>query len=287
LESFKDILTSIADWFKSRIINPFYGAFVVAWLALNWRVALALASDAPFRVKVSYVDTVLYPGPILPWIYCFVLPLLSALSYILLGPHVFRFLISYWRKQQGKTRVKIKLDDGLELISKEDAEALKQQVYDALLQKRYVEKRSQDQIAEFLQEMERLQQQISDLKKSNSELHTRTRERSDGTSVMPDGLISLHGISADLPERLLAALDRRGISREEVELLRIVGDFGPIKEQSQVVSATNFKFKNLNDAYNMLRTFRLVHDDPVNGYLITRAGKDVVQWVDLLNKTIG
>ncbi|MBW9335061.1 hypothetical protein FEE59_16225 [Herbaspirillum sp. RU 5E] len=287
MDAFKDILTSFADWFKSRIINPFYGAFVVAWLALNWRVALALASDVPFRDKVHYVDTVLYPGPILPWIYCLVLPLLSALSYIMLGPHVFRFLISYWRKQQGKTRVKIKLDDGLELISKEDAEALKQQVYDALLQKRYVERRSQDQIAEFLQEMERLQQQISDLKKANSELHTPNNGHAGGIAVMADGLISLNQIAADLPERLLAALERRGISKEEAELLRIIGDFGPIKDQTQVTSATNFKFKNLSGAYNMLRTFRLVYEDPVNGYMITQAGKDVVQWVDLLNKAIG
>ncbi|QBP76009.1 hypothetical protein E2K99_13780 [Herbaspirillum huttiense] len=281
MESLKEVASSIADWIKSRMVNPFYAAFLFAWLALNWRVVLALGSDVAFREKIAYIDNTLYPGAFFPWLYCFAYPLLSALLYVLLSPHIFRLLIRYWRREQLKTREGVKKDDGLELLSKEEADALQQKVYDALLQKRLVERKAIGETAEFVSEIARLKEEMDTLRKVNAQLHSDLKENSSAPEkVLVDGFTSLKEVNIPIGDRLLDALQRRGISREETEMLRAISAVGPVDGAARVIAATRHKFKDYTAAQNMLKSFRLI-EETRNGWVVNEAGVELLKWLEL------
>jgi len=76
----KEIIASIRKTSTERISNPFYGVFILTWLAFNWEaVAILLFSDLPMQERVRFINSAyslmfLYPllfailiTFILPW----------------------------------------------------------------------------------------------------------------------------------------------------------------------------------------------------------------------------
>lgn len=80
LEFIKEIVASLRKTSTERISNPFYGVFIMTWLAFNWEaVAIILFSDLPMQERVRFINSAyslifLYPllfaiflTFILPW----------------------------------------------------------------------------------------------------------------------------------------------------------------------------------------------------------------------------
>jgi hypothetical protein len=124
LETLKDILESVRDWFRTRFTNPLFAAFIVAWLTMNWRVVLALLSDVPYTQKISWLDKNLYPA----WwhwpAYGFVFPMAVALAYVVVSPPIFRVITTYYRKQQHKSAAALLLADAVKPLSPEEGQRL-------------------------------------------------------------------------------------------------------------------------------------------------------------------
>ncbi|MDF2462292.1 MAG: hypothetical protein K0Q43_527 [Ramlibacter sp.] len=133
METLKDVFESLRDWFKTRFTNPLFAAFVIAWLAMNWRVVLALFSDVPYRAKVEWIDFHLYPEPWHWPAYGFVFPMLVALFYVAFSPPIFRRITTYYRKEQHKSAAAMLAADAIKPISPDEAQRIIKERVDAKL----------------------------------------------------------------------------------------------------------------------------------------------------------
>ena len=108
-------LYEILDSVTKRLSNPFLVSFAISWAATNWKAILVGLSDEHYKVKFSYLETVLYAPDTNPiWrlilipliasgVYVFLMPLMTTLATITSG--LYDSLNEYTKAQVLRTRV--------------------------------------------------------------------------------------------------------------------------------------------------------------------------------------
>lgn len=93
-----DIATSVKAILYDRAKSPFWGAYAISWLVVNFQFLLVLFSDNDLRERLEILSYV-YTSPLKTVLY-FLIPVLAALFYILLWPRLDKHLISCWARLQ-------------------------------------------------------------------------------------------------------------------------------------------------------------------------------------------
>lgn len=162
MESVKDILFSIKDWFKDRIGNPFFAAFIFAWLVLNWRVALIVFDDLTAIEKIRMLDQKFFTGEWDWFIYSFWWPSILAMAYVIFSPPLFQLTSGYHRWQQHRSAKLILRVDKIEPLTQEQAQILRDDRLQARLELKDQIKKHQILQSEYLIEIDRLQKTLAE-----------------------------------------------------------------------------------------------------------------------------
>jgi len=128
METIRELTTSLRSYVRERLTNPVYGAFLVAWAVLNFRLILVLAGSGTWREKITYIDTRLYPeGMHWAW-YGFAYPFLVGVAFVMASPYLSRWATLFLRKRERDTLVRLLEIEGETPLTKEQANVLRQSV---------------------------------------------------------------------------------------------------------------------------------------------------------------
>lgn len=84
MNSIKELFLSFIESTKDRLKNPMIGAFVIAWIAVNWRfIAILFFSSKKIEDKISFIETNYFNLQHNLWI-----PLGIAVFYVLVLPYL-------------------------------------------------------------------------------------------------------------------------------------------------------------------------------------------------------
>ena len=218
----KEIFQSIFSNTQERIKNPFIGAFMTSWFAINWRpISVFLFSTKSIEQKITYIEL-----HHIDWHFTFLYPLATSVGYVLILPHInllFETLLGYAGSQRNKILMKKqeqarqnKLQIALGDIKLEEAKT------------EYRERNSHNQLVEDLQkrlagtelmlteERSSNNQTIKDLQ---TQLHDSTQllaeERTEMSKATNEAIIEVNRLRAEIDEshelvkEHKVALDRR------------------------------------------------------------------------------
>lgn len=95
MNSLKEIFLSFIESTKDRLKNPMVGAFVIAWIAVNWRfLAILFFSGKKIEDKITFIETNYFDLNHNLWI-----PLGFAVFYVLILPYI--MALFDWLSQKG------------------------------------------------------------------------------------------------------------------------------------------------------------------------------------------
>lgn len=95
MTSFKEFFQSLMDSATDRLKNPIVGAFITAWIAINWRfVAILFFSSKTIEGKIEFIETNYFDIDHNLWI-----PLAFAVFYVLILPYI--MALFDWLSQKG------------------------------------------------------------------------------------------------------------------------------------------------------------------------------------------
>lgn len=124
-----DLLNSLKAYLYDRASSPLFGAFVTSWCLWNWQVLLLLFSNMEVERKIFVIETQIYADKDILINYCFYYPFFSSIGVLLLYPLPSIIVYAYWRWQQNLLKkIQLKIDSEAP-ISKEEAAALKLEIY--------------------------------------------------------------------------------------------------------------------------------------------------------------
>lgn len=125
MDAIQGVFDSIKSYLNERFANPLYGAFVLAWAIVNFRLLLVFGGSGTWQEKISYIDTRLY----VHWgdwaLYGYVFPISTAIAYLLFSPIVNRAVTVYLRKQDKTTVEDLLRIEGETPIPKPEADQLR------------------------------------------------------------------------------------------------------------------------------------------------------------------
>lgn len=95
MNSIKEFFLSFIESTKDRLKNPMIGAFVIAWVAVNWRfLAILFFSSKKIEDKITFIETNYFDLNHNLWI-----PLGFAIFYVLILPYI--MALFDWLSQKG------------------------------------------------------------------------------------------------------------------------------------------------------------------------------------------
>lgn len=95
MKSIKEFIISFFESAKDRLKNPVIGAFIMAWVAVNWRfIAILLFSSKTIEQKIEFVEANYFDIDYNLWI-----PLAFAVFYVLILPYI--MALFDWLSQKG------------------------------------------------------------------------------------------------------------------------------------------------------------------------------------------
>lgn len=95
MNSLKEFFLSFFESAKDRLKNPIIGAFVIAWIAVNWRfLAILFFSGKTIEQKIEFIEANYFDINFNLWI-----PLAFAVFYVLILPYV--MALFDWLSQKG------------------------------------------------------------------------------------------------------------------------------------------------------------------------------------------
>lgn len=95
MKSIKEFIISFFESAKDRLKNPIVGAFIMAWVAVNWRfIAILLFSSKTIEQKIEFIENNYFDIKLNLWI-----PLAFAVFYFLILPYI--MALFDWLSQKG------------------------------------------------------------------------------------------------------------------------------------------------------------------------------------------
>lgn len=110
----EDVIKEIKLQLYERINSPLASTFFVSWCIWNWKFIVILLSEISIYDKLSYINTMLYPGidNLWAWINLLFGPLLATFFYIYIYPYPAKKVYEYVRNQQKEMKkIRQKIED--------------------------------------------------------------------------------------------------------------------------------------------------------------------------------
>ena len=231
METIHEVISSIRTYLSERLRNPFYGAFFVAWVVLNFRLVLILIGDGTWAAKINFIDTRLY----VTWwhwaIYGYLVPIVAASLYVLTTPFISRWVSIFQRVTEKTTKARLLAIDGEVPLTRAEADQLRQKLFEAIEGKRLEQRRAQG-------ENQELQLQINLLVDENKKLRDQVDKSGSGkgavTLTLPDSFVAqgegpIKGRLLVLPEdfvgvasHLVSTLVSRGLTELQASMLYVL-----------------------------------------------------------------
>lgn len=128
MDAVKDFFGSIREYVRDKTANPFWGAYVVAWVAVNFRLIAVLLGSGETAEKIAYIDGTLYPSWI-AWLARFWLgPLALAIVFVVVSPFLQRWVSTFTRARDAETIRQLLRIEEQEPLTKEQADRLRKQL---------------------------------------------------------------------------------------------------------------------------------------------------------------
>ncbi len=159
MDTLREVFDSLRNHIRSRLGNPLYGAYVVAWLAINFRLLLVLIGDGGWREKIAYIDATLYPTQWHWAWYGVSYPLLVAVAFVVFAPYAQRWVSVYTQTKEKATIEALLKVAGETPMGPEAADALRK----SLLSER---QRRVESERRFRAEIEELNAQLDEASKA-------------------------------------------------------------------------------------------------------------------------
>lgn len=159
MDKFNEIVDSFKDVIKTRYVSPFYGTFILSWLACNWEILMVLFFEdkSQFNTKkILYIKQIIAPNI---WDLLFI-PLLSTLFILLILPFFLAGLTtvsSVYKKINNNIRAR---EYGKEAMTPENKKKFEDHYYKILEIK-------QNRIDKNIEERKEIEDKVSALETEN------------------------------------------------------------------------------------------------------------------------
>ncbi len=151
---FNDLTKDIKAQLYERARSPLTGAFIISWIAWNFRPIAIFFSNLTLDEKLVRWDA-FYSGAYVPYLYGLIFPLATSALFILLYPFPAKWAYHYWHWQHIKIKkIQQQIEDETPLTQDEAKELRKTSI----------------------QELSRMQQELRLSSSANTELTNRNRE---------------------------------------------------------------------------------------------------------------
>lgn len=167
---FSEALNSLKANLYDRIFSPLSGAFITAFLFINYKLVLLIFDSSNYYLKINYIESYLYPDWVWTVFKLAIAPFLSAVAFIVLYPYPARLAYYIWAFQQKKLKEIRMHVEGEQPYSQEKARKL---IRDIAVMK-----------ADFLKELEEKDEEIEGLRDALSEYEK--RESNKATTPQSD-----------------------------------------------------------------------------------------------------
>lgn len=128
METIREVIASLAESARQRVGNPLTGAFLIAWVAWNFRLLLVISGEEVPSDKIRFIDETLYPCA-LDWVLLGLLyPFLSAAIFVGMYPFLNRLVLIFYRTQQKETLEKVLAIEGKTPLTQEEADKLRRRM---------------------------------------------------------------------------------------------------------------------------------------------------------------
>ncbi len=117
----EEMLSSVKSQIKERLGSPLMGAFILSWTIVNYRFIAVLWADMPVAERFEMIDTILYPDFSTRMWLLVGYPIIATITFIVVYPHLARWVFNYWRRQQNKLRELRQKIDGEAPVTKEES----------------------------------------------------------------------------------------------------------------------------------------------------------------------
>lgn len=108
MDAVKDFFSSIREYVRDKTANPFWGAYVLAWLAVNFRLIVVLLGAGEAAQKIAYIDDTLYPSWA-AWLVRFWLgPMALAGFFVVASPFLQRWVTTFTRARDAESKAAMK-----------------------------------------------------------------------------------------------------------------------------------------------------------------------------------
>ncbi|MEW8092543.1 MAG: hypothetical protein AB2777_17575 [Candidatus Thiodiazotropha endolucinida] len=115
-----EVIKSVKSSLYERVSSPLFGAFLISWIAWNYKFVVILFSKMTAHEKFDYIETFIYCGPVATITQGFLFPFITAVVFILVYPYPSRWLYGYWNNQQKILKeIKQKIEDETPLTIEE------------------------------------------------------------------------------------------------------------------------------------------------------------------------
>lgn len=128
MESWRELSTSLSTYVRARVANPIFGAYLVAWSVINFRLLLVLVGDGSWQAKIGYIDTRLYTEWWHWLIYGLLYPLAVALLLVFGMPFVNRWTVVFLRARDAETTRQLLAQQDETPLPKAEAAHLRRQL---------------------------------------------------------------------------------------------------------------------------------------------------------------
>ena len=124
MDTLRDIWASLIAGVQERTTNPLTFSFIVSWCLWNFKFFFILAGDGTTTARLQAVDA-LYPFTLFTYLgHAFGLPLVSAVLYVFVYPHISALVIEGYRRKQVEIANVVKAIEGTRLRTVEETTRL-------------------------------------------------------------------------------------------------------------------------------------------------------------------
>ncbi len=279
MDTWRDISNSLSVYLRGRLVNPIFGAYLVAWSVINFRLLLVLLGEGTWQEKIGYIDTRLFTKNWDWFVFGYAYPMGVAVVLVLGTPFINRWTTVFLQKREAETTRQVLQVQGETPMSKAEAKQLRLQRF-AERQGRLEDQEQAEQLrAELTAEIDVLLQENKKLKSSNG----------DPEEIKPQGLPSdpaahlRYEISESdligIPQRVKLGLTKSGVTHLQAAALYAVRNethFG-LKSLARVTGLSELHSAMvLIDQLNGLGLIEAIKVGNADWYRISSAGRQAL-----------
>ncbi|WP_140626391.1 hypothetical protein [Methylibium rhizosphaerae] len=288
VETLKELLGAVRSQIQERVASPLTGAFVISWGIWNFKLILVVFGDGPYKDKVSFIETQLYPGWDMGTLRGIAYPALTALAYIYLYLPLAKHVMAHHKRRQNEMRALAAEIDGTKVLTVDQATELREQL-----------RRRQAQWVQQRQDLEAenaaLQQTVAELQRRLSETHPLATHATEEFAQLSPASNQPLGVSAEVlgngssgwrvnPEALMLAskaakdhLGFRPLEQEMIEALDALANGLAANQESSIDATVLTEHDSARiTALERMIDLGFIHRYPNGQIMVTPAGHELL-----------